>query len=145
MNQNEPNHDTEILKSLLSKLSMTQIRFIIARLETKTDKEAAAVIDISPSTVKSWNSSGDKAIIDQAIDAMRFDGMITAVEIRRRNLAKAMAVKVAGLDCDDEVTRQKVATEIIEWEMGRATQRQELTGADGGAVIINIRERDSDG
>jgi hypothetical protein len=31
-----------------------------------------------------------------------------------------------------------VATEIIEWELGRATQKAEVTGANGGPLVIAI-------
>lgn len=67
---------------------------------------------------------------------MAMDGIIVARTLRRRNLAKAMAVKVAGLDLDDAKLRQSTATEIIEWEMGKATQRQEVTGADAGPLTV---------
>jgi len=68
---------------------------------------------------------------------MASDGLIVAHHVRRRNLAKAMLVKVAGLDSDDERTRQNVSTEIIEWEMGRAQQTTKLEGTgEGGAIVI---------
>jgi len=47
-----------------------------------------------------------------------------------------MAIKLAGLDNRDERVRQAVATEIIEWELGKATQRQEHTGAEGRPIEI---------
>jgi len=83
---------------------------------------------------------------------MAHDGLIAAQHIRRSSLAKAMLVKVDGLDTNDESLRQKVATEIIEWEMGKATQKQEVTGAKGGPiettvireVVVELPER-SDG
>jgi phage terminase large subunit len=115
--QNAPSHDIEKLKTTLHGLSMTQIRFVIARLECKSDKDAAEAIQISANTVKQWDN---KAEVDEAVKLMRFDGIVTALEIRRRNLAKAMAVKVAGLESDSEKIRQESATEIIEWELGKA-------------------------
>lgn len=67
---------------------------------------------------------------------MALDGLVVARHIRRRNLAKAMMVKAAGLDAEDERIRQSVATELIEWEMGKATQKQEIAGAEGGAIFV---------
>ena len=135
--QNLQNHDISRLKDLLRQLSMTQIRFVVARLETKSDKEAAEKIKISPTTVRCWDNKAD---VDEAVTMMRVDGMITALEIRRRNLAKAMAVKTAGLESDDEKIRQSTATEIIEWEMGKAIQKSDLTtnGKDLPAAIVNV-------
>ena len=54
--------------------------------------------------------------------------------MRKQALLKAMAVKVKLLDSVDENVRSKVATELIEWELGKATLRNEHTGAGGGAV-----------
>ena len=126
--------NVERLEQLLGQLSTNQKRFIIARQEFSTDKEAAQSIRISPDTVKNWKYNG--APIDEVVDLMANDGVVMALHLRRKALAKAMAVKVAGLDSDEERTRQHVATEIIEWEMGKATQRQEVSGPDGGTLVI---------
>ena len=75
---------------------------------------------------------------------MAYDGIITALEIRRRNLAKAMLVKANGLDSGDERLRQSVATEFIEWELGRATQKAEVTGKDGGKLEIETSYSDGE-
>jgi len=99
---------------------------VIARQDCSFDKDAAEAIGISARTVKQWKADG--APIDDAVRLMALDGLIVATELRRRHVAKAMAVKVAGLDEDDNKLRQGVATEIIEWEMGKATQRTEESG-----------------
>jgi len=140
--QNIPNHTcsgeaetVSDLDALLGILTTDQLRFLVARTEASTDKAAAQGIGISPSTVKGWPKEQKQAIAD-ALRVMAQDGLITALHIRRRNLAKAMGVKVKGLDSGDERVRQGVATEIIEWELGKATQRNEVTGADGGHLLI---------
>lgn len=120
------NPSSEQLQAALSGLTMTQIRFCIARLEHKSDKDAAQSIGISEQTVYSWDNKNQ---VREAVDLMRFDGMITALEIRRRNLAKAMAVKAAGLESDNEKIRQDVATELIEWELGKAQQKTDISGS----------------
>jgi hypothetical protein len=62
--------------------------------------------------------------------------MITALELRRRALAEAMAVKTSGLRSEDEAVRQRTATEIIEWEMGRAAQKNENKNSGEVRVIV---------
>ena len=135
--ENPENSISEQLESILSLLSTDQIRFVIARLETTTDKEAAESVNLKPDTVYHWKSR-DEAPIEEALQLMIADGLIVAHHVRRRNLAKAMMVKVAGLDSEDERLRQNVSTEIIEWEMGRATQGVELGGKGGGALLIRV-------
>ena len=121
------------LVSVLERLSLDQIRFVVARQECATAREAAKQIGVSESTVYRWPED-----VELAVRLMATDGVTTAVHLRRRSLAKAMAVKVAGLDSSREQTRQSVATEVIEWELGKATQRQEVSGEDGGPLVIRF-------
>lgn len=122
--QDEASLNTD-LDEVLSKLTMDQIRFVIARQETFSDKEAAEALDIKPKAVSNWKQNG--APLDAACRLMAMDGMITMLHIRRRVLAKAMAVKAAGLESDNERIRQSVATEIVEWESGKAGQPVEVS------------------
>ena len=120
--QTTPETDADKLTSILRQLTQRQIEYVIMRVECETDKEAAEALRMSPNTVKQWNASGAKKLVDEAVRLMHYDGVITAMELRRRNLARAMAVKVAGLESRDERVRQSVATEIIEGMLGKAEQ-----------------------
>lgn len=124
---------SEQLEEVLTQLSTDQIRFVIARQDVSTDKEAAEGIGIKPNTVYNW-----PAVVKEAVQLVAADGLVVAQHIRSRNVAKAMQVKVTGLDSDDERVRQGVATEVIEWEMGKATQHQEITGAGGEPIIFQV-------
>jgi hypothetical protein len=137
--RNTENHTSE-LEALLAGMSTDQIRFVVARQHFATDKEAAEEVGLEPNSVYHWPN---KEQINEAVRLMAYDGLIAAKHIRHRNLAKAMSVKVAGLDTEDERLRQNVATEIIEWEMGRATQRREVSG-DSQGFIVRLKWDDSD-
>lgn len=141
---NLPDRTTDDLEALCQQLTVDQIRFVVARNEHSSDKATAEFLEISPNTVKDWKYKG--APIDEAVRLMAMDGIVVAANVRRRNLAKAMLIKVAGLDSDDERMRQGVATEIIEWEMGKATQtqRHEGSGEGGAIVIVNWDSRNGD-
>jgi hypothetical protein len=133
-----PNPEKSIsdeLDAALAQLSTDQIRFVVARQDCATDKEAARAIGIKPDTVYHWPE-----IVKDAVRLMAGDGLTTALHLRRRALAKAMGVKVHGLDSGDERLRQAVATELIEWEMGKATQKQEVTGLAGGPLRVIFEE-----
>lgn len=127
--------ESERLAEILSELSSVQLRFVVARVETRSDPEACKAINLSYHTVKNWP---EKQLINEAVRLMVHDGVITALEIRRRNLAKAMAVKAQGLESVDEKIRQAAATEIIEWELGKATQRNESKLAGEVNLIWDI-------
>lgn len=89
------------------------------------------MIKVSESTVYRWPD-----VVKRAVMLMAQDGLKTAMYIRRKSLAKAMLVKVKGLDSGDERIRQGAATEIIEWETGKANQP--ITGKDGGPVTMRV-------
>lgn len=136
MDENGQNSiNTGCLAEIIKQLTSTQLRFVIARNDSKSDKEAAEIIGISPSTVRNWDN---KEVVDEAVRLMLVDGVITARELRRRNLAKAMAVKVSGLDSVDEKLRQSVATEIIEWEMGKAQGSVDVTSKGEQIQYVNV-------
>ena len=123
-------NDTENeLQTILRQLTPLQIEFVIARSDVDTDREAAKIAGVTESTVRSsWCRNGTKPLIDRAVQLMKYDGVITAMELRRRNLARAMAVKVAGLESRNERVRQACATEIIEGMLGKAEQVNRVEG-----------------
>ena len=72
---------------------------------------------------------------------MALDTAESAKAIRLRNLLKAMAIKVKGLDSNDEALRQKVATELIELELGKALQKSDVT-SNGEPVRLIVEYTD---
>ena len=129
------------LEAILGQLTVEEIRFLIARSETTTDKDAAKAAGLNPGGVRCWDIER-KELVRQALLLMAQDGLVTALHLRRRNLAKAMAVKVKGLDSGDERLAQSVATEVIEWELGRATQRNENKNEHSGDVHLSWGDDD---
>lgn len=135
-NQADPEKSiSDELAAVLAQLSTDQIRFVVSRQEFGTDKEAAQAVGLKPDTVYHW-----PGMVREAVRLMAADGIAVAIELRRRNLPKAMMAKVAGLECDDERIRQGVATEIIEWELGKATQRQETDITTGGQAVKTLSD-----
>lgn len=122
-NQSRLNDTYSGLEATLARLSIDQVRFVVARGEVSTDKDAAAMIGVSPATVKRWKMEG--APIDDVLRLMALDGVVTARHILRRNVAKAAAVKAAGLDDPDSKVRQAAASEILDRELGGAVQKVE--------------------
>jgi len=122
--QNEIKQENPInrLSEILPQLTKDQLRFIVALQEYPTKDAAAKAIKIRPSTTYEWPD-----IVDEAARLLALDAVTAAREIRRRNLVKAMSVKAAGLDSKEPALRQKVASEIIEWELGKAAAAIDVT------------------
>lgn len=125
---------SERLSEILEHLTADQMRFVVARQEFATKKEAALSMGIEPDTVYHW-----PRVVDEAIRLTALKIHESAVELRRLNLLKAMLIKVSGLDSDDVSIQQKVATEIIEAELGKPTQRQELTNTYSQSLQIDLQ------
>jgi len=132
MQTNAENRTSDELDAILDELTIDQIRFVIARQDCSTDREAAKMIGLSEGTVYRWGGE-----VKRAVQLMIHDGVITALKLRRRSLAKAMAVKVKGLDSKDARLQQNVSTEIIEWELGKAQQAVDLT-SNGEPIRLEV-------
>jgi hypothetical protein len=131
MEENTIKSTSERLLEILTQLSKDQLRYVVASMEYPTKLEAAESVGIKPNTAYKW-----PPVVDEAISLMAIESTAGALAIRRRNLVKAMAVKANGLDSDDEKIRQSAATELIEWELGKAAQP--VTGKDGGAIEARV-------
>lgn len=115
-------------------LSDTQWRYITAMIENPTfsKKEAADYIGISEKTAYGWTQKAPH--VDEALEISRKDVHSATLARRKQLTLKALAVKASGLDSEDENIRQKTATEILEWELGKATQHTE-TKTDGEVKV----------
>jgi len=117
-------------------LGHNQQRFVVAMLDTESKKKAAEAIGIEPNTAYRWGS-----VMDDVIAYLRMQAKNAAITILADTVVKASMVKRAGLDSSDEKTRQDSAQEILDRVVGRPTNRQEITGKDGGpleAVIEGV-------
>lgn len=117
---------------IFGKLSKDQLRFVVAMQECRSKKEAAKNLKINIGTIYNW-----PAIVDEAISLLALDITEAARQMRKSALAKAVAVKIAGLDSDDEAIRQKAATEIIEAELGKPAQALDLT-SKGDKIFVKL-------
>lgn len=131
----EQNADKSIsdadFKRLWGGLSHNQQRFAVAMLECPSKKEAALAIGLEPDTVYRWGNE-----VDSAVAYMRDKARDAAFGVIESSVVKAATIKRAGLDSSDEKMRQDVASEILDRVMGKATQKQEVTGPDGAALVI---------
>jgi len=99
-----------------------------------TKKEAAQELKRSPATVYNWPK-----YVDAAIAKAREDMHEAALTVRKNALLKAMRVKTALLDNKDARVRDKAATDILEWELGKAMQPLGGKGKDGAIPIVIIK------
>ena len=118
-------------QEVFSNLTKDQLRLVVAMQEYSSKKDAAESLGISAKTAYNWGS-----VIDEAVKLLTLDIVESAKQMRKSALARAIAVKIAGLDSTDEKVRQAAASEIIEWELGKAKQALEHTGEGGKPIEI---------
>lgn len=131
------------LDAMLPTLTLLQLRFLVARMEMVSDVAACKAIKLSSSTMRKWPMA-EKWRIRRALDLMAQDGVSLALHMRKRAVAKAMAVKTALLDSNDERVRSAAATDIIEGELGRPRQTADVRVSGRldvyGGALAEIRE-----
>jgi hypothetical protein len=135
MNEQQTNQEKSIserIDEIVARLSKDQLRFVVALQEYPNKKDAAEAIGLKPDTVYRWNGQ-----VEEAARLIALERLEAAKAIRRNALIKAVMVKIAGLDSEDDALRQKTATEIIDWEMGKAGQSVDVTS--GGEKLNLIR------
>lgn len=118
-------------RRLWQQLTHNQRRFAVAMLDSPTKKDAALACELEPNTVYKWNG-----IVDEVVEILLDRAADSAYDILEGNVVKASMVKVAGLDSTEEKVRQDVASEVLDRVMGKPTQRQEISGPDGGPVEL---------
>lgn len=130
-NMTTDNRDTQQKRQ---NFTIEQWRYIAASIENpQMSKRAIAdYLGLSPDTVYGWTRN-DKSI-DEYIEQAVVNSVIAAQDALMQSLMKATLVKMSGLDSDNEEMRQKVASEILDRVLGKASQRTEITGANGGAI-----------
>lgn len=124
------------LVALLPELTIEQLRYMIARQSSRTIKAAAEAVGISPRTVRRW-----PARVRRAPQLMAQAGALVALHLRQRHVAEAMQVKIDGLRSEDERVRQTVATQIIEWELGKATRPDAANRHSRAPEVADARQR----
>ena len=128
---------SDAFSEMWSKLEPNQQRYAIAALEFPSKKDAAESIGLKVNTVYKWGEE-----VTAVVDFMRSNAALAALGIITANATKAAMIKAAGLDSDSEKIRQDAATEVLDRNLGRPTQRQEHTGADGGVIRVSLIDND---
>jgi len=127
-NQEMPRNANEIL----AQATPDQVRWVLARIHTKTDYEAAKRVEVHPSTVSKWSN---KAELDKAVNFLLREPIKAAVEILENVSAEAAQVIADTLRVKhDNRLRLSAASDILDRVGVKSAQRHELTGAEGGPI-----------
>lgn len=128
------------LIDLVSRLSVSQLQFVAARLGARNDRDAATKIGLSANTVYAWPKA-DKAVIGEVQQLMHSEAAVVAAAYLQRHVLDAAMLKVAAMQRSDDVQAddagrmaQAAATEILDRVLGKPRQQVEVSG-DGDAFV----------
>ena len=115
----------------LPHLSAIQWQFVAARLQTRTDKEAAESIGIDDKTPPRW---ANKPEINDLIAGLRRDAAVGVVAFLNQ-AALTAAVKVYdSMNSGDASVSLRAAQDVLDRTLGKAMQRSELSG------LLSVRD-----
>jgi len=126
VNQDLPTNANEILASA----TPDQIKWVVARLTSKTDREAAKSIGVHPSTVSKWPN---KAKLYEAVSILLREPVETALKILQEAAIDAANVLVDELGHKNKL---RAADSILDRIGLRGVQKQEISGPGGGPLVI---------
>jgi hypothetical protein len=119
----------------LQELRPEELDYVMARSSNNSIAAACKAADLSQSTFYRWDNREE---LDSLAFALRLDRHIE-VELKLPDaLPEAVETIIAGLQERRYDTKFKAAVEILDRTMGKATQKQEITGKIDGEMVINL-------
>jgi len=82
-------------------------------------------------------------LLETLANELHFQAKLKAQSILEQAIEKAAEVKVSGLVSRNENIKQSSASEILDRNLGKATQKTEIAGTDGNALKILVEYADS--
>lgn len=123
------------LRQQLEQLEDSKLAYVLARSKTTSNKKACKEADISTGTFYAWD---DREELNDLANRMKVDRAVE-VEMRLRDsLPDAVQVVIDGLQERKYDTKFKAAVEILDRTLGKATQKQEVSGKIDGEMTINL-------
>lgn len=129
MCMNPPAAPTMTFEEVFNELSHKCRMYVLEKLANPAEKKVDICERLGLHPEYIYNK---KKVIDQAIDLAAGKVAEVALVVLSEHLMSAVLVKIGGLDVDDDRLRQKVATEIIEWRLGKARQAMDITSLGKG-------------
>lgn len=127
------------LDVILKDCTVKQRAYIGNRVALMNVKDAADAAGVVPSTVQRW-----PAYINEAIELLTVAAVFAAKSMLQSAVIKAALVKIGGLDSDDELVKQRAATEILDRVLGKAVEHKMLGGSIVDALAIKTYEKSAE-
>lgn len=112
-----------------------RLDYVLARSRVNSDSQALRDAGISRGTFYTWPVEEREQLAELAQRVKR-EAALRAMMVIQDAAESAAQVKVSGLKSKNEHIKQDVATEILDRIVGKAVNKTEVTGKDGGAIVV---------
>jgi hypothetical protein len=125
------------LSQVLTELDDREIDYVFARSDANSNQDGLKRANLS----WGWLRNRDVEKLNEIARQIRVDTNYQAKRILKEAVAEAAKIKTGALKHRDERIRQAAATEILDRELGKPTQRQEVSGVDIQTINVVIKQR----
>jgi hypothetical protein len=125
------------LRTELNNLDEREFAYVIARSKVNSDNKAIKEIGISSSTFYNWEESRREKLNELAQRFKRETGM-RVLMIMQDNAERAAKTVTNLMDSRNENVKFKASQEVLDRSVGKPAQSLEVSGKDGGKIVVNL-------
>lgn len=123
------------LRTELDKLDERQLAYVVARSKCLSDSQALKDSGIPRGTFYSWDSS-DRERLNQIAQRFKHEvAMRVLMTLQEHAEEAALTVSTLMKSRNDNV-KLRAAQDILDRVVGKPSQSLELSGRDGGAIVV---------
>lgn len=117
--------------------------YVLERSKVNTDKAGYTNAGFSRGTFYNW-SSEERQYLNNLAGRIRTEVALQIMMRLQEAGLDAVEVKISGLGARNENIKQRTSTEILEWLIGKPTQKVDQNTSQSGEVTIRIIEVEQD-
>lgn len=131
------------LRTEMDNLDDRELAYVIARSKTVSDSKALKESGIASSTFYSWEES-TREKLNEIAQKFKRETAIRVLMIMQDNAEKAAKTVTGLMDSRNEHIKLKSSQEVLDRSVGKTAQPVELSGKDGGAVVVRWDAENND-
>lgn len=127
------------LQTELNNLEEREFAYVIARSKFNSDNKAIKDCGISSSTFYSWKEN-KREKLNELAQKFKRETAIRVLMIMQDNAERAAKTVTNLLDSRNESIKLKASQEVLDRSVGKVSQSFEVSGKDGGAIVVEFGE-----
>jgi hypothetical protein len=125
------------LRNELDKLQERELAYVMARSKGLTDKSAYTECGISRSSFYGWEEDR-RQYLNEIAQRIKREASFRALMILQDNAEKAAETIGNLMESRNENIKLRASQDTLDRTVGKATQPVEVSGKDGGKIVVNL-------